>query len=152
MLSYRCFVSARTQTGIWQYDLTLAKVSYKNLLVLVLISFERASIWFFLWWVAGLSRSVWGRLFDKLCGGEGKLSLLLLVLSTRLFFFPKAGWGLQTLADVCGVLDEVPLGLRDGIEELRATKVVYSEEEQLQQLLSDQICMIHLSGPISLLY
>jgi len=63
---------------------------------------------------------------------------------------------LQALADVCGVLDAVPLGLREGIEELQATKVIYSEEEQLQQLLSDQICMINLSGVVlplmSLLY
>lgn len=91
---HRCFVSARTQTGIWQYDLTLAK-GYR----------------------------------DRY--GEDYLTSCVVV---------------KTLADVCGVLDEVPLGLRDGIEELRATKVVYSEEEQLQQLLSDQICMIHLSG------
>jgi hypothetical protein len=54
--------------------------------------------------------------------------------------------GLQTLADVCGVLDDVPLGLKEGTEELRKTKVVYSEEEQLQQLLSGQICMINFSG------
>jgi len=54
--------------------------------------------------------------------------------------------GLQTLADVCGVLDYVPLGLKEGTEELRMEKVVYSEEEQLQQLLSGQICMINFSG------
>ena len=54
--------------------------------------------------------------------------------------------GLQALADVCGVLDDVPLGLKESTEELRKTKVVYSEEEQLQQLLSGQVCMINFSG------
>lgn len=53
---------------------------------------------------------------------------------------------MQTLADVCGVLDNVPLGLKEGTEELRTAKVMYSEEEQLQQLLSGQICMINFSG------
>lgn len=63
----------------------------------------------------------------------------------------RAGWGLQTVADVCGVLDDVPLGLQKSIEELRATKVVYCEEEQLQQLLSGQICMINFSGAVLVL-
>lgn len=55
---------------------------------------------------------------------------------------------LQALADVCGVSGDVPLGLQEGVEELQQTKVVYSEEEQLQQLLSHQICMINLSGAV----
>ena len=54
------------------------------------------------------------------------------------------GW--QTLADVCGILDDVPLSLKEGTEELRKTKVEYTEGEQLQQLLSGQICMINFSG------
>lgn len=59
-------------------------------------------------------------------------------------------WDLQTLADVCGVLDDVPLGLKEGTEELRHSKVVFSEEEQLEHLLSGQICMINFSGETEL--
>jgi hypothetical protein len=55
---------------------------------------------------------------------------------------------LQARADVCGESGDVPLGLQEGVEELRQTEVVYSEEEQLQQLLSHQICMINLSGAV----
>ena len=55
---------------------------------------------------------------------------------------------LQTLADVCRVSDDVPLGSQEGIEELQQAKVVYSEEGQLQQLLSGQICMINFSGRV----
>ncbi|KAG0592336.1 hypothetical protein KC19_1G243500 [Ceratodon purpureus] len=91
---HRCFVSARTPSGLWQYDLTLSK-GYR----------------------------------DRY--GEDYLTSCVVV---------------KTLADVCGILDDVPLGLKEGTEELRVAKVVYSEEEQLQQLLSGQICMINLSG------
>jgi hypothetical protein len=53
---------------------------------------------------------------------------------------------LQALADVCGVLKDVPLDLKEGSEQLRETKVMFTEEEQLQQLLSGQICMINFSA------
>lgn len=92
--NHRCFVTARTQSGLWQYDLTLAK-GYR----------------------------------DRYA--EDYLTSCVVV---------------KTLADVCGVLEVVPLDLKDGAEELRGLKVVYSEEEQLQQLLSGQICMINFSG------
>lgn len=91
---HRCYVSARTQTGLWQYDLTLAK-GYR----------------------------------DRY--GEDYLTSCVVV---------------KTLADVCGVLDDVPLSLKEGTEELRHSKAVFSEEEQLEHLLSGQICMINFSG------
>lgn len=113
--------------------------------------------------VEGLSRSVCWRLSDKLCGSEGKLICNHFLawcycrvqgqwISSKCFSgftlcsFDGACCVLQTLADVCGVLEVVPLDLKDGAEELRGLKVVYSEEEQLQQLLSGQICMINFSG------
>lgn len=106
-------------------------------------------------WGSGLSRSVWRRLFDKLCGGESKL-----IISTKKFLYHShdirialglsSCCGLQTLADVCGVLDDVPLGLKEGTEELRHSKAVFSEEEQLEHLLSGQICMINFSGEAKL--
>lgn len=55
---------------------------------------------------------------------------------------------MQTLANVCGTIDDIPLDLKEGIEKLRETKLVYSEEEQLQQLLSGKICMINFSGTV----
>ncbi|KAG0619837.1 hypothetical protein M758_4G169600 [Ceratodon purpureus] len=91
---HRCHVSARTQTGLWRYDLVLAK-GYR----------------------------------DRY--GEDYLTSCVTI---------------KTLADVCGVSEDVPLVLQEGTEELRQAKVVYSEEEQFEQLLSGQICMIKFSG------
>ncbi|XP_024391627.1 uncharacterized protein [Physcomitrium patens] len=94
---HRCFVSARTQNGLWQYDLTLAKGHRDRY-------------------------------------GEDYLTSCLLV---------------KTLANVCGTIDDIPLDLKEGIEKLRETKLVYSEEEQLQQLLSGKICMINFSDRVN---
>jgi len=71
---------------------------------------------------------------------------MLAMIAFSAHLYDEAHYGLQTLADVCGILDDVPLGLKEGTEELRTEKVVYSDEEQLQQLLSGQICMINFSG------
>jgi hypothetical protein len=78
--------------------------------------------------------------------------LILLVLTS----FPALGIGffpqqvfccfLQSLADVCGVSVGIPLELKEGTESLTEQRWSYSEEEQLEQLLNGQICMISFSS------
>jgi bifunctional ADP-heptose synthase (sugar kinase/adenylyltransferase) len=43
---------------------------------------------------------------------------------------------------VCGVSMGIPLELKDGTERLTEQRWSYTEEEQLEQLLNGQICMI----------
>ncbi|CAM6008971.1 unnamed protein product [Sphagnum balticum] len=91
---HRCHLSARTQTGLWHYDLTLAK-GYR----------------------------------DRV--GEDLVTSRMVV---------------KSLADVCGVSMGVPLELKEGTERLTEERWSYSEEEQLEQLLNGQICMISFSS------
>ncbi|OAE31286.1 hypothetical protein AXG93_1962s1430 [Marchantia polymorpha subsp. ruderalis] len=69
---HRCYVAARTQTGLWECNLTLSK----------------------------------------------------------------------TLADVCGVSLELPLGLDDGVEKLNVSNKNFTEDEQLEHLVEGKTSMV----------
>ncbi|CAM6097460.1 unnamed protein product [Calypogeia fissa] len=92
---HRCHIAARTQTGLWHYNLTLSK------------GFRDRS-------------------------GEDELTSRVLI---------------KTLANVCGVpAVKLPLGLLEADEKLDESKEVFTEDVQLEQLISGTISMMKYPG------
>ncbi|KAL3695140.1 hypothetical protein R1sor_008791 [Riccia sorocarpa] len=97
---HRCYVAARTQKGLWEYNLTLSKGKRDRV-------------------------------------GEDEVTSRILI---------KAGTsgveGLTSLADVCGVDLEFPLGLDDAFEKLNVSNKQYTEDEHLNQLIEGKVSII----------
>ncbi|XP_002981133.2 uncharacterized protein LOC9658328 isoform X1 [Selaginella moellendorffii] len=77
---------------------------------------------------------------------SSQLLIKVMIFMTRLFSSPRLLIYVQAMADVCEIGNTVPVELKTPEEEIRESRLNYTEDEELEQLIHGNVCMVRYPG------